>query len=100
MDILWDFLQGTGLSFLAIAIPNFIYIGLRAFQTQNIIGSNYAALWIAGLFLATAEAYIIQYVAERGPTFTVILGLWVGGTSGAHISILAHHYLHPNKLNN
>ena len=101
MGTLWDFISTTGwdfvhtfvLSFLVIAVPNFIYIGLRAFQTQNIVGGNYTALWIAGLPLAVSEAYLIQHIAERGPTLVVILGLWVGGSSGAQISMKAHRIL-------
>lgn len=78
------------LAFGAVAVSNFIFIGLKAFQQRNVIHDNYGWVVVTSNAMAFFEVFVIATIARHGVDFWLVLALGLGGGTGCVSAMLLH----------
>jgi hypothetical protein len=88
------------MNYIIIGILNFVYLGLRSFQTRNITFLHYKLMVLTNLFLVMSEVYIVGAIAlamiaqDLWRLFWTALAMWIGGVLGMGVSMYLHsHYV-------
>lgn len=83
-------------TYILAGIANFAFIGLKAFQQQNVVHLNYG--WMVGTntLLVIAEMFVIGKIAVEvmsGDVMSIVwtgLALNIGGASGCACAMFVH----------
>lgn len=82
--------------FVTLFCTSLVYIGLRAFQQQNVTHEKY--LWVPPVTLGMAAIEIITVTTiVKADTLTAALPMAAGGVLGCWAAMLAHSYLRRKK---
>ena len=75
---------------VGIAVANFGFIFLKAFQQRNVAYDNHYLIIPTSFVMAIVEVYVIAQIAINGFSVPLVAAVGVGGGTGALCAALAH----------
>jgi hypothetical protein len=84
-------------TYLTVAVANFGFIFLKAYQQRNVAFDNYGMVLPTSFGLALTEVYVIAKVAVLGFTLPLALTIGAAAGAGALCAMLVHKRYHTKQ---
>ena len=82
------------MNYILLFVASFIFVFLKAFQQRNVAFDHYKWVIPCSFGMAMTEVYVIATIVTTGYSFYSVLGMGLGGGTGALLSM----YLHKRYL--
>lgn len=79
---------------ISLFLASFMFVFLKAFQQRNVAFDHYKWIVPVSFGMAATEVYVISTIVMTGYSFNAVLGMGLGGGTGALLSM----YLHKRYL--
>lgn len=79
---------------LTLFCASFVFVFLKAFQQRNVAFDHYKWVLPCSFGMALTEVYVIAAIVQTGYSFGAVVGMGLGGGTGALLSM----YLHKRYL--
>ena len=83
--------------FITLFIASFVFVFLKAFQQRNVAFDHYKWVLPVSFGMAATEVYVIAAIVVTGYSFWAVVGMGLGGGTGALISMFLHRKLLGSK---
>ena len=75
---------------IALFIASFVFVFLKAFQQRNVAFDHYKWVLPCSFGMAITEVYVIAAIVTTGYSFQAVVGMGLGGGTGALLSMYLH----------
>jgi hypothetical protein len=82
---------------LTLLLTSFIFVFLKAGQQLNVARGHYYLVPWFSFGMAAAEVFVIATIATQGYDWMAVVGMGIGGSTGAMLAMYLHTRILGNK---